>query len=315
MTRDFDYGALGPEKRQEIHDLLSQTTEKHINSSNGLLQPIEFDDMAHPSHKLEITHLPPSPVLEGEVQFFAESAREELYHSTRQELSRQSALTKTVRYFLDKEGVNIFPVTNHGTIEDIAIWSAAWSEHLDESTWQEQNGMIISRGVTTLGAFGMAASEVVQKAGHVFLSFPRTKTIDDLNIDNGLIEANNRSMRKQVHTWLGEDLLHKVLRHKLGKTLNVAWSGKTDKVQYGDDHQPESITMGKVGKGTLDIVKRGLVLPIVMWSGKDGRDPYVEIGGLTKVENETDAREVQRWQAESLAKAIDVPVDKIEIET
>lgn len=314
MLRDFDYEKLSYEARKGIHDALAETTLKHIDASGGLFSPLEFDPAAHPSQMLEATHLEPAPVAEGEVASLASTARRDLFLRTREELARQSALTKTARFLLDSKGVNIFPVSNHGTIEDIAIWTAAWSEHLDEDTWQQQNGLVISRGVTTIGAFGMAASEVVEKGGHVFLSFPRTQTIDGLDIDKQLIDTNNRNMRREVHAWLGEDLLHRVLRHKLGKSLNIAWSGKTDKVEYGDDRQPARITMGKVGKGTIDIVKRGLVLPIVMWDGKDGREPFVEIGGLTEVENLDDARRVQHWQSKTLAKALGISAEDVQVE-
>ncbi len=314
MLRDFDYEKLSYEDRKEIHDTLAETTLKHIHASGGLFSPLEFDPAAHPSQMLETTHLEPAPVADGEVAALASTARRDLFLRTREELARQSALTKTARFLLDHKGINIFPVSNHGTIEDIAIWTAAWSEHLDQDTWQHQNGLVISRGVTTIGAFGMAASEVVEKGGHVFMSFPRTQTIDDLDIDRGLIDTNNRNMRREVHTWLGEDLLHKVLRHKLGKSLNIAWSGKTDAVTYDDSHRPSHVTMGKVGKGTLDIVKRGLVLPIVMWDGRDGGEPFVEIGGLTEVETSEDARRVQEWQSHILAKALGIASDNVRVE-
>ncbi len=311
MLRDFDYEKLSYEDRRSIHDALAETTLKHISASDGLFSSLDFDPAAHPSQILETTHLAPVPVAEGEPASLAATARHDLFHHTRDVLARQAGFTSAARVLLDHHGVNIFPVTNHGTIEDIAIWSAAWLEHLDQDTWQDQNGLVISRGVTTIGAFGMAASEVVEKGGHVFMSFPRTETIERLGFDASLIDTNNRTMRREVHAWLGEDLLHKVLRHKLGKTLNIAWSGKTDAVQYGDDHKPDRVSMGKVGNGTLDIVKRGLVLPIVMW---DGGEPFVEIGELTKVETAKDARKVQEWQRGTLAKALGLSIDAVEVE-
>lgn len=312
MLRDFDYEKLIYDDRRHIHDALAETTLRHVHASGGLFSSLDFDPAAHPSQMLETTHLAPVPVAEGETASLASIARHDLFHHAREVLARQAGFTSAARILLDHHGVNIFPVTNHGTIEDIAIWSAAWLEYLDQDTWQEQNGLVISRGVTTIGAFGMAASEVVEKAGHVFMSFPRTKTIEDLGFDGSLIDTNNRNMRKEAHTWLGEDLLHKIRRNRLGKTLNIAWSGKTDTTQYGDDHKPERVSMGKIGNGTIDIVKRGLVLPLVMW---DGDEPCVEIGELTKVETAQDARKVQEWQRATLARVLKLDVEAVEIES
>jgi len=311
MLRDFDYEKLTYLNRQEIHDSLANTTMKHVAASGGLFTSINFDPAAHPSQLLETTHLPPVPVSEGETASLASAARHDMFNCAREALADQASFTSAARMLLDHHGVNIFPVTNHSTIEDIAVWSAAWLEHLDPTTWQEQNGLIISRGVTTIGAFGMAASEVVEKAGHVFMSFPRTNTIEQLEFDSSLIDTNNRNMRREVHAWLGEDLLHKIRRNKLGKTLNMAWSGKTDAIQYGDNHSPEQIRLGKIGNGTIDIVKKGLVLPVVMW---DGEEPFVEIGELTRVERPEDALRVQNWQRHTLAKVLGLDVEAVCIE-
>lgn len=310
MLRDFDYEKLTYEDRKGIHDALAETTLKHIDASNGLFEHLDFNPAAHPSQILETTHLEPVPVAEGETAALATAARPDMFNHARDVLAKQPAFTSAARILLYQHGVNIFPVTNHGTIEDIAVWSAAWLEHLDEETWPDQNGLVISRGVTTIGAFGMAASEVVEKAGHVFMSFPRTPTIDNLGFDDSLISTNNRAMRREVHSWLGEDLVHKVLRRKIGKTLNIAWSGKTDTVKYGDDHKPERIIMGGISNGTLDIVKRGLVLPITIW---EGDEPFIEIGELTKVSTPQDALKVQQWQQHELAKTLGISVENVEI--
>lgn len=311
MAKEFDYEKLTLDDRLKIHQALADTTLKHVDASGGLFESLGYDEAQYHSQALEVTHLHPVPVDKEEVGFLANAARPNLFRRTREVLAEQAPFVSAARFLLDHQTVNIFPVSNHSTIEDIAIWSAAWSEQLDEDSWQEQNGMIISRGVTTIGAFSMAASQVVQKAGHVFMSFPRTKTIEDLNIDNELVATNNRTMRKEVHAWLGEDLIHKFRRNRLGKTLNIAWSGKTDKMKYDSNNKPENMSLGKIGTGTLDVIKRGLVLPIVLW---EGDEPFVELGELTRVESPADALKVQMWQREVLSKATGLPTDKIEIE-
>ena len=310
MVREFDYAALTYYDRLKVHSALVETTLKHIDSSGGLFTSLDFDAAAHPSQMLETVHLAPAPVREGEVAGLASIASPDLFAHAQEVLGKQRAFTSAARLLLEQDGMNIFPVSNHGNIKDIAIWSAAWSEHLDQGTWQQQNGLIISRGVTTIGAFGMAASEVVEKAGHVFMSFPRTRTIEQLDIDQRLVDTNNRNMRREVHHWIGEDLFHKVRRQKLGKTLNIAWSGKTDEIERDNDGRPEGIQMGVVSKGTLDIVKRGLVLPIVIW---ESDEPVLEIGELTRVDNVRDVRRVQKWQCETLADALGISKNKITV--
>jgi hypothetical protein len=316
MPREFDYDSLTYTNRLDIHNALAETTLKHIVRSNGLFESMNFDPAASPSQMLETVHLGPVPATfedqEGSfgIRTLATVAGPNLYPLVRETLERQRAFTSAARLLLDQH-THIFPVTNHGNIADVAIWSAGWAEALESDHWQEQNGLIISRGVTTIKAFEMAASEVVQKIGHAFMSFPRTRTIDELGFDRSLVDTNNRNMRSHVNRWLGEDLIHKFRKNVLGKSLHIAWSGKTDEITYGDDHRPESIRMGKIGKGTLDIVRRGLVLPVTIW---DGDDPILELGELTRVDNEADARRVQAWQGRTLAAALGLKTEAVTIE-
>jgi hypothetical protein len=298
-----------------IHDALAETTLKHIMRSEGLFSAMPFDPAASPSQMLEAVHLPPAPAsfddTEGVlgIRTLASVAGPNLYPLVQDTLREQRAFMSAARLMLDQH-TNIFPVTNHGNIADVAIWSAGWAEALEAEQWQDQNGLVISRGVTTINAFDMAASEVVQKIGHVFMSFPRTETIARLGFDDSLVDTNNRAMRSEVSTWLQEALVHKFRRNALGKILHIAWSGKTDVVEYGDDQQPERIVMGPVSKGTLDIVKRGFVLPVTIW---DGDEPILELGELTKVETAEDIARVQAWQCSTLAKRLSLPREAVSV--
>lgn len=317
MAKEFDYTTLNYGKRQEIHKALAETTLKHIAQAPDLFEPMGFDPAASPSQRLEVVHLDSAPATfedtEGAfgIRTLASVAAPNLYPHVQETFRKQRAFMSAARMLLDRH-INIFPVTNHGNIADVAIWSAGWAEALDADHWQDQNGLIISRGVTTIKAFDMAASEVVQKIGHVFMSFPRTDTIQQLDIDDSLVDTNNRRMRSAVSEWLGEDLVHRFRRNILGKSLHSAWSGKTDVTKFGDNHQPETISMGKISNGTLDIIKRGLVLPIAIW---DGENPVLELGELTRVRNANDALKVQKWQANTLEHALGMSPGSVTVET
>lgn len=337
MLRNFDYEQLRYEDRTQIHNALAETTVKHITASEGLFRPMPFDPAASPSQLLETVHLPPVPTTFDEVNGIATVAGPNFYPFICDRLQKQRAFFSAARLLMSK-GENITAVTPHGTIADVGYWQAGWVNEIEQEDWQERNGLIISRGVTTIEAFGMAASEVVQKAGHVFLSFPRTKTVTDLaqrfndshsssahsrpaiNI-NRLIDTNNHRMRDEVQHFLGTDIIGLMTKGErarligkrlLGKTLHMAWSGKTDRVEMGDNHRPSKIELGKIARGTIDVIKHGLVLPVVLW---DSDDPILEIGELTKVRSENDAIKVQQWQRTTLAHKLGLPEDAVTLES
>ncbi len=323
LQKSFDYESLTYEQRQDIHGALAETTIKHINQSGGLFEPLPFDPAANPSQMLEVVHLKSAPTTIEEVSFLADSAASVLSPFVRETLRNHRSFMSAVRYFM-KDGVNIFPVTGpHKNIRDVAIWAEGWYENLDNEQAQEQNGLGISRGVTTIGAFGMAASEVVQKIGHVFMSFPRTKTMQQLvekykaeavqkyqesgekiePVDiEGLITTNNKNLRTEAKHWLGSDLVHKIGRHSLGKSLHLALEGTTPEISYGDDGKPDRIQLGHVADGTIDMIKNGLVLPVTLWD--DDNYPIVEIGELTRVKTQADIRRIQQFQRETLIKKL-----------
>jgi len=322
----FDYESLNYQDRKDIHDALAETTLKHISSSDGLFTAVPFDVAANPSQRIESTHLSPAPTTFEEIDLLASVASPRLYPAIKEALEKQKAFTSVAEQ-RRKEGKHLFSLTTHQQMVDIALYDAAWVGATQHDKWERDNGLIISRGVTTVQAFGIAASEVTQKLGNVFLSFPRTKTIMELtdsfkktqaekkaqhlaaptiDIDE-LIKANNHKMRSEIKEWLEvspHQLARRMGRHALGRYLHVAFTGSTDKVTYGDNHEPERIVMGKVSNGTADIIKHGLVVPIVLW---DRDDPIVEIGEVLEVTDRTGLQKVQEWQRSTLAKKLGLP--------
>lgn len=325
MAREFDYGALNYEQREGIHNALAATTVKHISGSEGLFGISEFAPAANPSHMLEVTHLEPVPTTRERVNGMAAVAGATLFPAIQEAMSTQRPFMSSVRMLLG-EGKNLAIVTGpHGKIADVAEFEVGFSEYLDEETWQEQSGLIISRGVTTIEAFGTAASQVVQEAGHVFMSFPRTQTIEDLVVASdimaeedfeNLISTNNSNMRKEARDWLEIDVKHRVDsvrrlgRHSLGKALFTAWEGKTAGVVYGDDHRPEKIAFQRVHPAIVDILKHCIVVPVTIW---DDGEQVVELGELTTVKDEADIVRVQDWQRSTLAARLGIPSDAVTV--
>jgi hypothetical protein len=269
-------------------------------------------------------HLEPAPTTRDRLNGMATVVGQEFFPFIQDTLGGQRALMSALRLFME-QGKNIAVVTGpHVKIADVALLDVGYSEHIDEEYWQEQCGLIISRGVTTIEAFETAASQVAQEAGHVFMSFPRTSTIEELIVNQdiltdeqfeSLISTNNRRMRKEVREWLAIDLraniAHAVGKRALGKTLFTAWEGQTTAVDYGEDHRPERIALKRAHPAILDVLKHCMVLPATIWD--DSNRQVLELGELTEVKTVGDIQRVQEWQRQTLATALELPDDTVTI--
>lgn len=322
----FNYESLSFEDRKVIHDDLAATTAKHILAAPGLFEEMPFDPGSNPSQVLETVHLLPDAKSSfEEIDFLGTAANSDIYQFVQETTKPQTWFFNRMRSVME-DGHNIYPVTPHGNIADIAFWQTGWIKNIGQDDWLDRNSVTISRGVTTIKAFEMPASEVVQKLGHVFLSFPRTPTTEAMSeqfrqkvasgdhppVDiDSLVNTNNKRMRSEVKDWLDISLIRSIGGKAVGKAFHSAWSGKTDKVTWDDNQKPETIELGKVSDGTLSIVKHGLVLPVAIWYGED---PILEVGELTKVSSPRDVIEVQRWQAETLAKKLGLPQSAVTLE-
>ena len=335
----MEYEALEYEDRLLIHTALAETTARHITANENLFAARPFSPAANPSQLLETTHLYPVPATFDDVgdelgiRTLARVAAGNLDEAIRQELRRQKAFISLAEHNR-REGKHLFNLTTHQKMIDVADYDAVWTEFTEHDHWQDDSGIGISRGVTTIEAFGMAASEVAQKIGHVFLSFPRTGTIMRLaetfkerqaerlrenpqariiDID-ALIETNNRNMRGEIREWLGispSSRIHRLGRHATGRYFNWAIEGATTQVEYGDDHRPERIQLGKVAKGVVDVLKHGYSVPIVLW---DQDEPIVELGEVTEVKSMADVTKIQEWQRATLARRLNLPDEAVTIE-
>lgn len=312
MAKGFDYEALTYDDRLAIHDALAETTAKHITGNEELFSSRPFDPVANPSQILETVHLPAGICQEQDVELLGQFAAPAMTECFREELKKQPGFIGALRYIVNNERRNVAFVSPHGKIIDIAVWAGCLLLEMGFDEMQERNGLIISKGVPTLEVAGIAASEEVQKIGHVFLSFPRTSTIDALDIDSGLMEDSNRRMRSELVKWLGSKV-KQILPHPEGNIINFAWSGKTDKVRRDENGQAASVELGSVNeRGTIDITSRCVVAPVSFW---DEDEPKVEIGELTDVKTRADIVRVQQWHKASIARMSGIPLSAITIES
>ena len=322
MSKEFDHETLTYEARLEIHDALAETTLKHINGNRDLFSPLEFNPAAYVSQRLEEVHLPPAPVGENEADGLARIAAPELYPFMVDELDQsEGEVLRSMRLYLENgENVHVV-IAPHLQIDDLPEFSVALGRHMGPKHWQKQNGEIISRGVTTIGAFGMAASEVVEKAGHVFLSFPRTDSIEkvkqtlkqkgiDLDIDL-LIETNNRRMRKEIMAWKKKHIIREIGQKALGKSLQLAWEGSTPHITY-ENGDITSITVNGIHRGTYRLIKGDRVLPVVLWS--DPENPRLKLGPISRIHDERSVADIHKWQCHTLARELGLPANQVRIQ-
>lgn len=317
---------LSYEQCETIHEALAATTLKHVKNNGDLFGELGYEPIGNPSQDLRNVHLPAVPTTPADIDGLATLANKRLYPYIRDELLAQGALMgilHKMRNGTREERTHLNIVSTHQTMPDIGLVDVAFSfaeKELYETTdWQtiiNTNGLIISRGVATLQAFGLAASEVVQKAGDVFLSFPRTKTIKGLVLPEGinlnkLISDNNDEMKKELKNWLPVRVANlgstiptsNRSTHDMKKRTFIAWSGATDEVS-GDPFNPDKIQIENANTGIHEHIKHGVVLPLVVWDRGNDKEPIFITGEITKVSKSSDIAKIQEWQRRTLAKRL-----------
>ena len=330
LAEQLDYS-----QQRLIYDALASAATPHVSKNQGLFSKIDFEPVANPSQDLRTVSLKAVPTSPDEADELATIANPRLYPYLRDNLERQGALIgflKKRRYDSGMQA-HTFPINIHQTMPDIALYMTAVSvaEHrILETPWHEivsTNGLILSRGVSSLGAFGMAASEVVQKGSTTFLSFPRTRTTRKLmesielpgEIDfDKLVDNNNERMRAELMDWLPagfanfEDAITNPIHPVSRKRVFVAWSGSTDNVE-GDPFNPDAVTIEPAHHGILVPLKYGSVLPTVTWDRGDDKEPIFITGEMTRVKSKNDIGRVQEWQRNTLAKALGLPNENVSV--
>ncbi len=328
---------LSYEQQRGIHNSLATTTLKHVASNGSLFGELDFDPVANPSQDLRNVHLPAVPTTPKEADDLATIANPRLYPYMRDVLKTQGLMIGELRKMRDEAGSrdHVGIVSTHQTMPDIAIVEVAFSvaEHeLYDTNWPtiiNNNGLIISRGVGTLQAFGLAASEVAQKAGDVFMSFPRTETIEELKLQEELdlpegltlqdiIDDNNLRMRKELQEWSPygppsvRDILTAYGQLPSKKRTYIAWSGSTDKTE-GDPFNPERVVLERAHGAIISHLKHGSTLPTVVWDRGEEREPIFITGELTTIRKDEDIERVQEWQRHTLARALGIDDSHVSI--
>lgn len=314
MTRQTEefYRRLDHEDRQKVHDALAQTTLKHIGAAPNLFRQRSFDLAANPSQHLEVVHLEPNPIPNEDAQGLANIAGGEYFRFLLEQAERDRALIGLQATYQEDTRKPLFSVSTHQSIIDIILLQTAQGLQKEDELWQAGTALTISRGVTTIEAFGMAASEVTTKGGHSFLVFPRSKTILEAGVDPDLIELNNRRARIAILHWIGYNALG--IRTSINpgpKHHFSAWEGATTKVTRDENGKLIGIELGRVADGVLSYMKHGITQPYVLWRG-DCPDGFVYVAGEpTTVKSTEDIARVQKWQKDVLAERLGLSDDAV----
>lgn len=329
----FDYETLDRGVREDIHNAFAASTLRHISAAPEWFSAALYAPEANESQLLETVRLGPVPSSLVEIDDLAKGAgsKFDFYEIIKDEAGKQSWYFDMCRENYLEDGQNLFVVSPHDNIADIAFEQVVW-EHMigyDDNDWQEENGLAISRGITTVNALGEVATELLRKLGPVFLSFQRTETMKAVEekyrkiaeeqgkepIDFELLmKTNNRTLRGEVKEWMGMTAVGALQRHfgnRKGRTYHQAWTGKTGVVKRDEHGKPVALVFGEVADGVLDLVGHGHVVPnVTLYDEK----PLIKYAEPTKVRSKKDVLRVQGWQARVMADHLELPDSAITLE-
>lgn len=298
-------------RSQTMVDNLQDWASMYADSSGGRMHVLPYDPSKYPGQEGISVKGDPKPL--AIVDSIAEIAHPR-YHELRSLLVQNETETNRVSMMgeLLVGGANVVMITNHGDLIDIAIAQAAVYSVLESLGYQIhdsnkkdhgydiQTGIIISKMIAFLAYklgddFAPCTDVLTLLENETYLSYPRTESTkkhlkDRLRPDE--IKRHNRDMRNDVI---------KKLKHG-SLFLGLAASGTTDKPAA---HDPSTIIMGKIGMGTLDILKQDntFTMPMAVWY--KGKNPVMEFTSHPHaIKNEEDARQLQVTQVNTLNKKV-----------
>ncbi len=315
---------LSRDQGEQVHNAFSETVEKHIDA-HDILERLHYDPDLYTFQSFDTVQLSAEPISPESLESLAGVANPRLYKAVREGLCTRQAVS--VMRKVRKNGRNLIIYTNHQSVTDMPVVATGMT--LDEYTidqddpnigdkrkWGDyitNNGVIVGRAMTTLQAVGVPAVEVVRQGGEVFLSTPRTRTINTLVSSMPelllptLINNSNGAMRRACKLWLEQSTSDNQRR------LYVAGGGRTDVIK-GDPAQPERISMGKAHPAVCSITSNATVLPTLSWDRGPTKDPIFILGPPTSIENASDIESVEAWQRRTLAGALGISLDSITVE-
>lgn len=268
---------------------LQQWADEYADKSGGIMQVLPHEPGKYQGQ--DGISVEGEPNAAAVVDSIAEIAQPR-YHEVRNQLELNE--TETGRVSMIGEllvgGDSVVLTTNHGDLIDIAVAQAALFSTLEKlgykmhngdrkkDGYKVQTGIIISKMVAFLAYklgedFAPCTDVLKVLETETFLSYPKTESTKKHLKDRLLpdeIERHNRKMRDRVIHMLGEGSL----------LLAMAPSGTTDKATAED---PSTIVMGKVGAGTMDLLRqpRTYVAPMAVWY--QGEQPVMELADIPRI--------------------------------
>lgn len=323
---------LDHQQNNMIYEALASSTINHLEAEGSFFERLAFDPVTNQSQNLSTIYLPAVPTTVEQAEDLITKASPRLYPYLKERFTLQedyiSELSKKRSNYLYRG--NVIHLNTHQSIEDVIALLAARSvvEHeARQIPWREivgNNFTILSRGVSTLGAFGFPAPEAVTLGGHVYLSFPRTETIlklaqtldlpGNITIEE-IIEENNSRLREHLSDFMPglTDIDTDTLPHPIAKRVGyIATSGTTDKVE-GDKYSPEEITLQEASPALAKSVAGATIAPVVTWDRGEDKEPLLITGEFTTIRKYIDLQRVQEWHRKTLAKNLGIKDDKVTI--
>lgn len=191
---------------------------------------------------------------------------------------------------ISHSGANFTIVTNHSNVIDIALVLGGLRLQikkylevygLDEYTFSDKTGIVISRGITTtqvaLSGLNMAIPtvEAIQLFTNVFFTFPTTTSVRSKNFPSKLVRLSNELTKLEIDKF----------RSQGGSILAIAPSASKDLIWR------EGVHMQPLKDGTMDMMK-GWVIPVAITL--DGNEPACEVLKWRYVNDHKDCHDTMR---------------------
>lgn len=238
----------------------------HIKASGGLLEPIPINLMPGSGQALNCHKVDGSPQPPEVIEAIASGAdpRFPEHVDELRDPEGQSAIMDEIGAYID-QGYNVFFVTSHGDITDMAFVMASEQVVLKVKGHAFKAATIVSKAVPCLGAKldpTQPAVPVVDVLGmecdEILLSWPQSSSMRSSDIPSIVGRHNMASTNSRVQATIDE-----LAEAPEPLVLTFAGSGTTEKPVPG---RPGTYAMGELGAGTARMMARPntVVVPVAL---------------------------------------------------
>jgi hypothetical protein len=284
---------LSDQLQAELEELRRLATP-HVAASAGRLALLDINPERYPGQiGYEVKGEPKSVAVIERLATMAEPRFPDLLAATTRS---EPAMNETADTLSD--GGNIMVVTNHGELADIAFTGSALVSNLKNREVEFAGMTIVSKIVSVTGFNLFEDQEPVPAItalswlfNHTMLSFPRTDSVRNSNIDPGAISTHNTSMIASVKEHLDDG----------SKLIVMAPSGATDKLIS----KPGKYGLGAMNRGTAKLMQHEntKVQPVAIWL-KDKQAFFEIVGTPREITNHEEAHEVMHDIADVLDRNV-----------